>query len=107
MVSPHAETGGDFDDPKAGSTLYIGIIGVVILIATVVLVQTMQYDEASEIQAEFGARDYLEIRNLKSEQQSQLESFGWTYPEEDRVRIPVQQGVERVMEQYGQGDGRQ
>ena len=92
---------GDFDDPLAGPTYVIGLVGTVILIATVLLVHTLSNNLGGSVQDEQLERDYFEITEVQSEQREQLEGSTWTIPTEDRVSIPIEEGVERVLQRYG------
>ena len=82
----------------------LGLVGTVILIATVVLVHTLSNNTGQSMQDEALERDYFEIGQVRARQQEQLSSTVWTIQEEDRASIPIQQGMERVIEQYGNGN---
>ncbi|MGA1488673.1 MAG: hypothetical protein ACO4B3_06645 [Planctomycetota bacterium] len=95
---------GDYDDPLATPPYILGLVGTVILIATVVLVHTLSNNTGQSMQDEALERDYFEIQQVRARQQEQLSSTVWTIQEEDRASIPIQQGMERVIEQYGNGN---
>ena len=101
MTQDPPDPGTQHDDPLAGPTYLIGLVGVILLVAIVILVQTLVYDSRDELQAEVRTRDYLEVGALRRQQTEQLESYRWTFPEENRVGIPISSGVERVLERYG------
>ena len=94
---------GDFDDPLAGPTYIIGVVGTVILIATVLLVQKMSHDAAKRGEEAAAQRDYFEITNMREEQNLQLIENTWTFPEEERVSVPIPVGIEEVLRNYGSG----
>lgn len=105
-MTSHSPEGPNHDDPLAVPTYLIGAVGTVILVATVILVQTLVYDAREEVQAEQNARDFLEIAGVRAFQTEQLEAYRWTYPDLDLVGIPVELGVEQVLKVYGKGSGK-
>mgnify|MGYP006899562723 CR=1 FL=1 len=92
---------GNYDDPLATPTYIIGIVGTVILIATVFLVQTLSHDTVESFGEKAAVHDYLEIQKLRTAQQAQLEGHTWTFPEEDRVSVPISEGISHVLDTYG------
>lgn len=94
---------GDYDDPLATPTYVIGIVGTIILIATVIMVQTLSHEVLDYQGEKMSVRDYLEITELQKKQTAELEGYTWTFPEEDRVSIPIGEGVQKVLETYGRG----
>ena len=92
---------GDHDDPLAGPTYIVGTVGVVVFVSIVILLQAVVYDFRDGAKAEQDQGSLRELSDVRFEQRRQLEGYGWTYPEENRVRIPVEMGVERVLEMYG------
>lgn len=105
MESKPIDPSANHDDPLAGPTYLVGFIGTVLFVAIVVLLQVVVYDAQDRIGGRFHSKDPFEITELQALHSEQLESYGWTYPEEDRVRIPVARGVEEVLERYGNGAG--
>jgi hypothetical protein len=105
METKPVDPSANHDDPLAGPTYIVGFVGTVILVAIVFLIQVVVYDSKDRIGAKVRTKEFLEIGEVRELHRGQLESYGWSYPEEDRVRVPVQSGVERVLERYGSGAG--
>lgn len=99
------EAGTMHDDPLAGPTYIVGAVGTVIFLVVVLLVQTLTYETRESMEAEaVEGRDYREIELIRDQHRQELEQqVEWSYPEENRVRIPIGRGVEDVLERYGKG----
>lgn len=105
MESKPVDPSENHDDPLAGPTYLIGFVGTVLLVAIIFLIQVVVYDSRERIGARVESAEFLEIGEVRAKQRGELESYGWSYPEENRVRIPVQSGVEQVLRRYGSGAG--
>jgi hypothetical protein len=105
MTTKPVDPSANHDDPLAGPTYLVGFIGTIFFVATVFLVQVVVYDSRDRIGAQMESKEHREIGEVRALHREQLESYGWSYPEEDRVRIPVGSGVEQVLERYGNGAG--
>jgi len=105
METKPIDPSANHDDPLAGPTYLVGFVGTVLFVAIVFLIQVVVYDSRDRIGARQDTKEFLEIDEVRTLHQGQLESYGWSYPEEDRVRVPVASGVEQVLERYGNGAG--
>jgi hypothetical protein len=88
-------TGVLWDDPEAGKTWLVSLMGVIILTALVIALSVMYFrTEATEVEAKVIAPEYLALKELKAKQLDLLASKG-TYSVEvngkqvQRSRIPV------------------
>ena len=92
------------DDPEAGSTWFLSLVGTVLLVVTVLALVVMYFDfEESEIDRKIVDRPTISLEEMKLGQQEVLTEYG-TYEIEDaegnkvkRIRIPVKQAMELVM----------
>lgn len=94
---------GDFDDPLAGPTYIIGVVGTVLLIATVLLVQKMSTDAMKRGEEAAAQRDYYELSIMREKQNKELMENTWTFPEEDRISVPIEVGIDEVLREFGSG----
>lgn len=92
-------TGVLWDDPEAGKTWTVSLMGVTILAALVVALSVMYFgSEQREVEAKVIAPEYLALKELKSRQLDLLASRG-TYSVEvngqqvQRQRIPVADAI--------------
>lgn len=92
------------DDPEAGSTWFISIVSVVLMVITVLGLVVMFFDFAeSEVDRKVVEKPAISLEKLKIAQQETLIEYG-TYEIEDaegnplkRIRIPVKQAMEIVL----------
>jgi hypothetical protein len=92
------------DDPEAGSTWFISLVSVVLLIVTVLALVVMFFDFAqAEVDRKVVDKPAVELQELKLGQQETLTEYG-TYEIEDadgtklkRIRIPVKRAMELVL----------
>jgi hypothetical protein len=92
-------TGVLWDDPEAGRTWLVSIIGVTILAALVMAISVIYFrTEQAEVDAKVIEPEYLALKDLKAAQLSLLAGSG-TYTTEvggqkvDRRRIPVAEAI--------------
>lgn len=97
-------TGVLWDDPEAGKTWTVSLMGVTILAALVVALSVMYFgSEQKEIEAKVIAPEYLALKDLKARQLDLLASRG-AYSVEvngqqvQRQRIPVTEAMQRMAE---------
>ena len=92
------------DDPEMGSTWFLSLVGVVVMVVTVLALVVMYFDfENSEIERKVVDRPAISLEKMKLGQQETLTEYG-TYEVEDaegnmvkRIRIPVKQAMELVI----------
>ena len=97
-------TGVLWDDPEAGKTWTVSLMGVTILAALVVALSVMYFgSEQKELEAKVIAPEYLALKDLKAKQLDLLASRG-AYSVEvngqqvQRQRIPVAEAMQRMAE---------
>lgn len=93
-----------WDDPEAGKTWLVSLMGVIILAALVIALSVMYFrTEATEVEAKVIAPEYLALKDLKARQHELLASKG-TYSVEvngkqvQRNRIPVADAMRMMAE---------
>ena len=92
------------DDPEAGSTWFLSVVGVILMVVTVLALVVMYFDfENSEIDRKIVDRPAVPLQEMKLDQQESLTEYG-VYDVEDaegnqvkRIRIPVKQAMELVI----------
>ena len=92
-------TGVLWDDPEAGKTWLVSIVGVTILAALVIAISVIYFrTEQAEVNAKVIEPEYLALKDLRAAQESLLASTG-TYTVEiggtavERRRIPVTEAM--------------
>jgi hypothetical protein len=92
-------TGVLWDDPEAGKTWLVSIVGVTILAALVMAISVIYFrTEQAEVDAKVIEPEYLALKDLKASQLSLLAGSG-TYSTEvggqkvERRRIPVAEAI--------------
>ena len=97
-------TGVLWDDPEAGKTWLVSLMGVIILAALVIALSVMYFrTEATEVEAKVIAPEYLALKDLKTRQLELLASKG-AYSVEvngkqvQRNRIPVADAMRMLAE---------
>ena len=92
-------TGVLWDDPEAGKTWLVTIIGVTVLAALVIAISVIYFrTEQAEVDAKVIEPEYLALKDLKASQLSLLAGSG-TYTTEvggqkvERRRIPVAEAI--------------
>lgn len=97
-------TGVLWDDPEAGKTWLVSLMGVIILAALVIALSVMYFrTEATEVEAKVIAPEYLALKELKTRQLELLASKGAYTVEVDgkqvqRNRIPVADAMRMMAE---------
>ena len=92
------------DDPEAGSTWFLSLVSVVVMVVTVLGLVVMFFDFAdAEIDRKVVDRPTVSLEELKLGQQETLTEYG-TYEMEDadgnavkRIRIPVNEAMDLVL----------
>ena len=92
------------DDPEAGSTWFLSLVSVVVMVVTVLALVVMFFGFAdAEIDRKIVDRPSVDLQELKLGQEEMLTEYG-TYDIEDaegnqvkRIRIPVKAAMELVL----------
>lgn len=92
------------DDPEAGSTWFLSLVSVVVMVVTVLALVVMFFGFAdAEIDRKIVNRPSVDLQELKLGQEEMLTEYG-TYDIEDaegnqvkRIRIPVKEAMELVL----------
>ncbi len=91
------------DETKSSSSLFLGFMGVLVIVLIIVLVQglffRMENDElARKSLPGLGAEAEL----LRQGQEQQLTDYARVDGGADEVRLPISRAMELVVEEYGQ-----
>ena len=91
-----APAAGSTDDPAAAPTVIIGIVGINLLIATVLLV-TVVFERESNEEA-LGKADVAipALETYRADQSALLGTYDWIDKDENIVTIPIERAVEIV-----------
>lgn len=92
------------DDPEAGSTWFISLVSIVLLVVTVLALVVMYFGfEAAEVDRKVVDKPTMALEELRLSQEESLTGYG-TYEVEDadgemvdRIRIPVSRAMELVL----------
>ena len=92
------------DDPEAGSTWFISLVSIVLLVVTVLALVVMYFGfEAAEVDRKVVDKPTMALEELRLSQEESLTGYG-TYKVEDadgemvdRIRIPVSRAMELVL----------
>jgi len=85
-------------DPKAATTVLVGLVGFLIVIVCVIMVQALWYG-ANE--REFALKNYSaapqELAQLRASQLAALNSYRWLNEKEGVVGIPIERAIELIV----------
>jgi hypothetical protein len=91
------------DDPNVQKIAMVGVIGVIVLFALIVGLQTLFYNvETAEREIKFGAGDPLELARLRTEQLEKLHAYRWIDKSKGIVGIPIDLGMELTVREAGE-----
>lgn len=101
--SPHPDA-VVLDDPEAGSTWFLSLVSIVLLVVTVLALVAIYFDFAeSEVDRKVIDQPVVDLQKLKLGQQETLTEYG-TYEVENadgdpvkRVRIPIERAMDLVI----------
>ncbi|MBT5737882.1 MAG: hypothetical protein HOI29_04840 [Planctomycetes bacterium] len=92
---------GSGDDPSAVPTWYGGVVFTILFLFSVFFLvfladseQVSKFDQSIQAESRW-------LKEVKSHQEQQLESYSWTDAENNRVSIPLEQGREKVLKRFG------
>jgi len=110
MMSTHSENNNkDYEDPAAGYTWMIGLIGTVLLVVTVLGTVALYYNiKAAEVEVVVNEPTRIDVENLRNMQRKVLKDRPRWVEREDEggdvkkyLAIPIDRAVELVIEEYG------
>ena len=85
----------DGDDPKTSSTIIVGMVGTILMLAVVVFAVALFYDvERAEWNRKVVNRVEHEVNTLKNEQLERLNGYRWVNEQEGVVGIPIERAIE-------------
>lgn len=89
-------------DPKSGSTLIVGAVGVILLAVVIILLQVLFYRTAeAERWRKVISQQPAELRGVQAEQREMLNGYRWVDQPAGVVAIPIDAAMERVIERTG------
>lgn len=99
-VDIHTAGGSTDDDPDAASTVFIGIVGTLLLVTVVVALQGL-YEHATrvELDRKVVSEAPLELRDLQSKQLAILNDYRWVDPKAGVAGIPIERAMELVVQE--------
>ncbi|MHC4220229.1 MAG: hypothetical protein ACYSU7_17425 [Planctomycetota bacterium] len=101
---------GDHDDPKAGITWLLGLLGTLLLLVTVLAVTAIYFNlQAEMFQRQVVDAPFVEVQQLRGEQDALL-AGGWVEVEVQgepvrKYTIPIDQAMQLVIEEANAGGG--
>ena len=104
MTNPLEHNPTDHEDPLAGPTWTIGIVGIVLLAVTVLAVSAVYYDiDAAEREAKIEIAQTSDFERLAAEQRVRLTGMRRERRAdgEDAVVIPIDLAMELVVQEAG------
>lgn len=110
MMSTHYEHNiHDHEDPSAGYTWMIGLVGTVLLVVTVLATVALYYNvKASEVKEVFTEQPRIDVKKLRAKQLQVLSNTPHWVEREDEsgeikryLAIPIDRAVQLVIEQHG------
>jgi hypothetical protein len=94
----------DQDDPKALTTIVVGVIGAALLVAILVLLEALYYRTVeSERERKVVLQQSEELRVLRAEQLEQLRDYRWINEQQGIVAVPIERAMELVVREAGDG----
>ena len=82
-------------DPRAGSTLLVGLIGTILLLAVVVLAQVLFYNvQQMEDQTKLYAPRPQALLQAQAEQLAQINTYRYVNQKDGIVAIPIDRAIE-------------
>ena len=85
-------------DPKSGSTLIVGAVGVILLAVVIILLQVLFYRTSeAEKWRKVISQQPAELRGVQSEQREMLNGYRWVDQPNGVVAIPVDEAMKLVV----------
>ena len=109
-MSDHAHATGappEERDPKSGTTLIVGAVGVILLAVVVILLQVLFHRTAeAERWRKVVSQQPQELRRVQAEQLERINGYRWVDEPNGVVAIPVDRAMELVIQEAREtGDG--
>lgn len=109
MSTHHEHNPKDHEDPSAGYTWMIGLVGTVLLVVTVLATVALYYNvKASKVKEVVVDRERIDVKKLRAKQLHVLSNAPhWFEREEESgeikryLAIPIDRAIELVIEQHG------
>ena len=100
--APAQDTHGE---TKPSTIALVGIVGLVVIILTVVIL--VGYFDAVNRQEKYVKHELADVRGEAratiAQWQSELSSYGWVDAENGIVRMPIDQAMQTIAEEYSAG----
>ncbi|MHC4991484.1 MAG: hypothetical protein ACYTGC_10925 [Planctomycetota bacterium] len=94
-------------DPRSGTTLLVGVVGVALLVVVVLLLEVLFKRTAeSEFRRRVVDEPSAELSELQAEQIERLQGYRWVDEQEGVVTIPIERAMELVVEESRGGGER-
>ena len=98
--SRHEIIAAEERDPKSGSTLIVGAVGVILLAVVVILLQVLFYRTAeAERWRKVVSQQPAELRGAQAEQREMLNGYRWIDEPNGVVAIPVDAAMDLVVKE--------
>ena len=95
------ELPGSGDDPSAIPTWYGGIVFLIIFVFTVYLLVFLA-DREQGLAFDRSIRgESRGLKEVRQQQNTQLQGYTWTDRENNRVSVPLEQGRQEVLRRFG------
>lgn len=102
-IAHHPDTTGH-DDPDPFATVYVGIVGTILLIFCILALQAAYYNlDAAEAQRKIFSQPPVELMELRAGQQHNLTTYGWVDRDKGIVRIPIDRAIELTVQELASG----
>lgn len=85
-------------DPDTPRTLYVGVVGVVLVFVAIIALQALFYHvQESEVARKSGAGAPEELAALRAEQLELLNNYRWIDRNKGTVAIPIERAMELMV----------
>ncbi len=89
----------DRADPNAKTIIYVGIVGTVAVFLIVILLQIVFYQtQEMETYRKVVSQDPEELTQLVSQQQTELNTYGWVDEANGIARVPIYRAMELTVQ---------
>ena len=90
-------------DTDGRSILIFGVIGVVVLVATVGLIQLyFAWAHGNEVESQVLLPPSTELRNMRAREEKDLTTYGYTDQTRTVVRLPIERSMELLAQEAAQ-----
>jgi hypothetical protein len=85
-------------DPKASSTVVIGVVGALVLVVIVIALQALYYRaEQAEVVRKVYQAAPEEWSRLRAEQEARLHAYRWVDKQKGVVAVPIDRAIELLV----------